>query len=309
MRSTIAFLVTAAAAAFLSGTAAAADFVWPQTGRVTSNFDSARPYGKHAAIDIAGPNRSAITAGRGGRVSFYGVNGGYGNLMIVDHGAGYQTYYAHLTSAARSVGAQVNTGDTIAYEGSTGNSTGPHVHFEVRRYGTKLYVPASMGTTLQRGGGVNYTYAGLSTTQSGGSTPPPSNGGSTQGNHMAYRVSASALNVRSGPGTGNATIGLVHSGEVYISDATQSGWHRVWFNGRQGWSSGQYLAGSGATARIVDVSALNVRTGPSTGYAVVNTIGAGQRYAQTRTSGDWVEIFFDGAKKWIHGGYTHTAGY
>ncbi|MBI4577524.1 MAG: M23 family metallopeptidase [Planctomycetes bacterium] len=145
-----------------SAALAHAHFVWPQTGRVTSNFKSSRPYGYHRAIDIAGPNRTAITAARGGRVASVRWDPrGYGLYAVVGHAAGYQTLYAHLSSAGVRPGASVGVGATLGLEGSTGNSTGPHVHFEVRRWGAKQYVPASVGSTLHRGQAVPRHYSGL----------------------------------------------------------------------------------------------------------------------------------------------------
>jgi murein DD-endopeptidase MepM/ murein hydrolase activator NlpD len=64
------------------------------------------------------------------------ISGGYGNMVMVDHGNGYQTLYAHLSKIAVRCGANVGQGGVIGYAGSTGNSTGPHLHFEIRYFGT-----------------------------------------------------------------------------------------------------------------------------------------------------------------------------
>jgi murein DD-endopeptidase MepM/ murein hydrolase activator NlpD len=74
----------------------------------------------------------AISAAAGGRVILAGWFGGYGNCVVVDHGGGVSTLYAHQTSVAVSYGDSVSAGDTVGYVGSTGLSTGPHLHFEVR---------------------------------------------------------------------------------------------------------------------------------------------------------------------------------
>lgn len=140
----------------------ATDFRWPASGTVTSNYYSPRSYGYHSAIDIAGPNGQTITSARGGTCTFRGWSGGYGNLVILSHAAGYKTYYAHNSSFSTYVGQQVSAVETIAFEGSTGNSTGPHCHFEIRRWGSKLYVPASIGSYKTKGTAVPYTYPGLS---------------------------------------------------------------------------------------------------------------------------------------------------
>lgn len=136
-----------------------AHFHWPATGRVTSNYYSKRPYGYHRAIDIAGPNGQTILAAYSGRVSFRGWSGGYGNLVILSHVQGYSTYYAHNSRFAVSSGQYVGRDARIAYEGSTGHSTGPHCHFEIRRYGTKLYVPAGIGSTKYKGTTIPYQYS------------------------------------------------------------------------------------------------------------------------------------------------------
>ena len=147
---------------FVSPSARANDFDWPVSGRVADNYYSPRPYGYHSAIDIAGPSGDAVGAARAGTVSFRGYDGGYGNLVIVNHEAGYSTYYAHNTSFGQ--GGNVGRMTTISYRGSTGNSTGPHVHFEIRRYGVKLFIPASIGSYLTKGAGVPQGYAGLAGT-------------------------------------------------------------------------------------------------------------------------------------------------
>lgn len=86
----------------------------------------------HTGIDLAGPNRSQIRAADSGSVLFTGWYGGYGKVVIVSHGNDMATLYAHLSRAAVAVGDNVSKGDVIGYEGTTGFSTGPHLHFEVR---------------------------------------------------------------------------------------------------------------------------------------------------------------------------------
>jgi len=86
----------------------------------------------HTGVDLAGPNHSAIRAADGGNVLFTGWYGGYGKVVIISHGNGMATLYAHLSRTAVNVGDNVTKGDIVAYEGTTGFSTGPHLHFEVR---------------------------------------------------------------------------------------------------------------------------------------------------------------------------------
>jgi murein DD-endopeptidase MepM/ murein hydrolase activator NlpD len=89
----------------------------------------------HTGVDLAGPNHSAIRAADGGNVLYTGWYGGYGKVVIVSHGKGMATLYAHLCKVATNVGDNVSKGDVIGYEGTTGFSTGPHLHFEVRYNG------------------------------------------------------------------------------------------------------------------------------------------------------------------------------
>jgi len=86
----------------------------------------------HTGIDLAGPNHSAIRASDSGNVLYTGWYGGYGKVVIVSHGNGMATLYAHLCKIAATVGENVAKGDVIGYEGTTGFSTGPHLHFETR---------------------------------------------------------------------------------------------------------------------------------------------------------------------------------
>jgi murein DD-endopeptidase MepM/ murein hydrolase activator NlpD len=112
----------------------AAGFIWPVEGTLTSGFGYR--WGRmHEGIDISVPEGTPIRAAADGTVileqSEY-ESGGYGNYTCIDHGGGLSTCYAHQSSFAVSVGAQVSQGDLIGYSGNTGHSTGPHLHFEVR---------------------------------------------------------------------------------------------------------------------------------------------------------------------------------
>ncbi len=83
-------------------------------------------------MDIGCQYGDTISASDSGVVSLAGVNGGYGNCVIIDHGNGYYTLYGHMSSIAVSEGQTVSQGQTVGYVGSTGVSTGPHLHFEIR---------------------------------------------------------------------------------------------------------------------------------------------------------------------------------
>jgi len=94
-------------------------------------------WGGHPAIDIAGWVGSPVTASDGGYIVLAGGgwNGGYGSHVIIDHGNGFTTLYAHLNSIFVSPGMTVSKGQQLGTIGNTGNSTGPHLHFEVRYNG------------------------------------------------------------------------------------------------------------------------------------------------------------------------------
>ena len=109
----------------------AGGWTWPASGTVTSGFGYR--WGRlHAGIDIGASTGTPIHAAKGGVVSYAGVMGGYGNIIVIDHGGGMTTRYAHQSQLGASVGQTVKVGDRIGYVGNTGNSTGPHLHFEVR---------------------------------------------------------------------------------------------------------------------------------------------------------------------------------
>lgn len=106
----------------------------PVSGTISSRFGSIENVrgGAHTGLDIASPRGTAIKAAASGVVSFAGWKGSYGKMVAISHGNGVQTYYAHCNSLNVKVGQKVSKGQVIAAVGSTGNSTGPHLHLEVR---------------------------------------------------------------------------------------------------------------------------------------------------------------------------------
>ena len=114
-------------------------FLWPVAGRgrITSRYGY-RNGGFHRGVDIGTPTGSAILAADSGTVVQAGWYGAYGILVTIDHGNGYVTKYAHNSKALVSVGQKVQKGQKIALSGSTGNSTGPHLHFEVIKNGSHV---------------------------------------------------------------------------------------------------------------------------------------------------------------------------
>jgi len=111
---------------------------------------------RHTGLDYPAAYGSRVGAAGRGNVVFAGWNsGGYGNLVIVKHRLGFETWYAHLSSIAVSVGQAVVGGNTIGYVGSTGRSTGPHLHFEVRHFGTPIDPRPRLLTAAAAGSGVS----------------------------------------------------------------------------------------------------------------------------------------------------------
>jgi len=112
--------------------------IWPLSGPVVGAFGEARPGHTHAGIDIAVPEGTPIRAADSGRVALMGYVGGYGNYTCIQHTGSLSTCYAHQSRFATSNGANVSQGQVIGYSGNTGNSTGPHLHFEVRINGSPV---------------------------------------------------------------------------------------------------------------------------------------------------------------------------
>ncbi len=111
--------------------------IWPARGWVTSDFGQRLdPYTAdrvmHQGLDIAAPHGKEVFSPSDGTVVFAGLEGGYGNVIVIDHGYGIKTRYGHLAKILVKSGAKVKRGEKIAAVGNTGRSTGPHLHYEVR---------------------------------------------------------------------------------------------------------------------------------------------------------------------------------
>lgn len=134
-------VVTTYAGPVPEGARGSGRFQWPVLGNITQGYW----YG-HRAIDVGAATGSAVLAADGGFISFAGwTDVGYGYLIVIDHANGFATYYAHLSNIYVFEGQAVERGQVIGAVGSTGWSTGPHLHFEVRYYGTqqnpRAYLP------------------------------------------------------------------------------------------------------------------------------------------------------------------------
>lgn len=120
-----------------TGAPSSSGLIWPVSGSITSPFGM-RWGSLHPGLDIGAGMGTPIKAAGAGRVLVASYDGGYGNLVVIDHGNGLATAYAHQSQLAVSVGQQVGQGQVIGYVGSTGFSTGPHLHFEVRVNGSPV---------------------------------------------------------------------------------------------------------------------------------------------------------------------------
>jgi murein DD-endopeptidase MepM/ murein hydrolase activator NlpD len=118
------------------------NFSWPASGSISQGY-----WGGHRALDIASRTGAPVKAADGGFVTLAGGgwNGGYGNHVIIDHGNGFATLYAHLNTIFVKSGENVGAGQQIGTVGNTGNSTGPHLHFEILYQG----VPRNPGNYLR----------------------------------------------------------------------------------------------------------------------------------------------------------------
>jgi peptidoglycan hydrolase-like protein with peptidoglycan-binding domain len=128
-------------------------FYRPVPGPIGDGFGAPRENGrKHSGIDFPVPYGTRIEAAGVGVTVFAGYNtGGYGNLVVVQHRLGYSTWYAHMSRITTWVGERVQGGTRIGYVGSTGHSTGPHLHFEVRINNVPVNpMPYLLGTTAAR---------------------------------------------------------------------------------------------------------------------------------------------------------------
>ena len=127
--------------------------IWPVDGRLMSNFGHrSDPFSSegafHTGVDISVPSGTAVRAAADGVVDSAEWAGSYGRLIVLDHGNGIQTYYAHLSRFAVVPGQWIRRGEIVGRSGATGRATGAHLHYEVRRGGTAINPHPYMRTTV-----------------------------------------------------------------------------------------------------------------------------------------------------------------
>jgi murein DD-endopeptidase MepM/ murein hydrolase activator NlpD len=136
------------------------DFAWPCTGSVTAAYGDRA--GDHRAVDLANRHGTPIHAAHAGTVAVVGTDpGGCGRYLKLDHEHGYRTMYCHFAAVDVAEGASVARGQRVGTMGSTGNSTGPHLHFTVERHRSHLYVPGTEGQVVEAGESIPYDYGGV----------------------------------------------------------------------------------------------------------------------------------------------------
>ena len=114
---------------------------WPvpyDVARISSAFGEHRGSSHHKGLDLTAPKGTKVRTTADGRVTFAGRSGDFGRLVIVEHGNGYETRYAHLKSISVNKGKKVKRGAVLGTVGASGNATGPHLHYEVRLQGTPV---------------------------------------------------------------------------------------------------------------------------------------------------------------------------
>lgn len=124
---------------------------YPHFGAITSGYGhrenpfTGENVETHKGLDFRGKRGEIVKSTASGKVTYAGRRGGYGNCIVINHGNGFETYYGHLSRILISEGAQVKAGDNIGKIGSTGRSTGPHLHYEIHKNG-KIINPRSFLT-------------------------------------------------------------------------------------------------------------------------------------------------------------------
>ena len=213
---------------------AAGEFIWSVGGRITSTWRYPSGSIHSGSADIGAASWTQIGASRYGSSYAFWQAGGCGYGVRITHTSGYSTIYCHFVRWP-AVGSQsVKTNQLIGYVGSTGNSTGPHLHYGLLRWGTRQIIPGLyFGQYVTRGRAVPGTWSGLSSTTS--STSP-------SGVLFRAKVTVSALNVRTGPSTGYSIVGTLGYGTIVNVYGTSGSWYKISYGGYYRWIAGWLTA-------------------------------------------------------------------
>ena len=301
MRSLSSKLIVALFVAILGHASARAEgeFTYPQSGWLSFVYATPRPSGQHGALDICGVDRSAVVAARAGIVTWAGWDmSGYGNLVLVRHEDSYFTLYAHLSEIRVRSGRRVARGQTLGLEGSTGNSTGPHVHFEIRRFGRKLFIPGRTRAFVVRGQSIACTYPMRPAPQVRVIAP------------QAMEVLTSGLQIRTGPAPYCQAILTLPWRYFVVADRECDGWYRVWVDHRAGWFYGADLARrTGLTGVRIVASLTSVYAAADVASDVTGQCTAEAMFVVRAAVDGWVKIDHHGAQGWIRASETAAMGF
>lgn len=206
-------------------------FQWPVQGSISSDYGYRYIFGGvnfHRGVDIPAPMGTAVHAAADGTVVFAGVKGSYGNLVIIDHGNGFQTLYGHNSAFLVQAGDVVTRGQSIAAVGSTGRSTGPHCHFEVHLNGMLvdplMYLPGDNNAPVRMQVPLSELNDRMEQAENAASAPESSAASQiSDGQKSPNRSDSASAPARSG-GTANTAAPAeeaaeVRSGEAEVSSA------------------------------------------------------------------------------------------
>ena len=215
---------------------------------------------------------------------------------------------APAAGASTGSGTAPTTGTTGT--GTTGTGTGTT---GTGTTGTGTTGTGTTGTGTTGTGTTGTGTTGTGTTGTGttgtGTTGTGTTGAGTSSSTgvKAVEITAGGLNVRTGPSTSYARIGVAHQGEVYAAFEEQGTWFRIWFDGRAAWLSANYTQGSSEPVKVVTASSLNVRSGPGTNYQAIGQVPRDSLVVVASTNGNWREISFAGRSAWVYATYLTDA--
>lgn len=201
-------------------------FQWPVQGTISSDYGYRYIFGGmnfHRGVDIPAPMGTAVHAAAGGTVIFAGVRGTYGNLVVIDHGNGFQTFYGHNSGFLVQAGDVVSRGQSIAAVGSTGRSTGPHCHFEVHLNGMLvdplMYLPGDNDAPIRMQIPLSELNNGTEETENVASAPENSAPARSSAEHQNSSQPVEAAVPDQSEENSDESVPAEHAAEVPTGDA------------------------------------------------------------------------------------------